>query len=92
MLWATWALPTRPSATRATFESCEQALGIHREIGDRRGEATDLYNLADELFKLGDRDQAIANAETALAIFEQIEDPRATEVRRQLEEWRNKAS
>jgi hypothetical protein len=37
------------------------------------------------LDKLGERTQAIAHAETALKIFEAIEDPNAGKVREQLE-------
>ena len=40
------------------------------------------------LEKLGERGQAIASAEAALMIREQVEDPRAAKVRRQVEEWR----
>jgi len=40
------------------------------------------------LNELGDRVQAIAHAEAALKIREEIEDPRAEKVRRQLAEWK----
>ena len=40
------------------------------------------------LDQLGDRARAIAHAEAALKIYEQIEDPRADKVRKQLAEWR----
>jgi len=40
------------------------------------------------LDKLGERAQAIAHAEAALKIFEQIEDPNTSKVRVQLAEWR----
>ena len=40
------------------------------------------------LDKLGDRAQAIAHAETALQIFERIEDPTAEKVRKQLAVWK----
>jgi len=70
------------------IEYCEQALGISREIGDRRGEGADLWNMALALDGLGERGQAIANAKAALGIFEQIEDPAAGKVRDRLAEWR----
>ena len=38
--------------------------------------------------KLGERDRAVALAAAALQIFEQIEDPKAEKVRRQLAAWR----
>jgi hypothetical protein len=41
------------------------------------------------LGKLGDSAQAIANAEAALKILDQIEDPNADKVRMRLAEWRN---
>ncbi len=68
--------------TRRAIEYYEKALEIDREIGDRRGEGTDLWNLSLALDKLGDRAQAIALAEAALKIREQIEDPRADKVRK----------
>ena len=40
------------------------------------------------LDQLGERAQAIQRAEQALTIFEQIEDPRAAEVRAKLAAWR----
>lgn len=44
------------------------------------------------LNKLGDRKQAIAHAEAALKIREQIESPYAAMVREQLEAWRRNES
>ena len=66
----------------------EQALAIDREIGDRRGEGADLWNMSLALDKLGQRREAIEYAEAALKIKEQIEDPRADKVRSQLEKWK----
>jgi hypothetical protein len=62
---------------------------VRRAIGDRRGEGNDLWNIALALDKLGEREQTIAHAEAALKIIEQIEDPHAGMVRRQLAEWKN---
>jgi len=69
----------------------EKALAIDREIGDRLGEGTDLWNMSLALDQLGERGQAIAHAEAALEICEQIEDPDAAVVRRQLEIWRGES-
>ena len=66
----------------------EQQLEIVREIGDRRGEGADLWNMSVARDQLGERDQAIRDAELALFIFEQIEDPHAAQVRAQLDAWR----
>ena len=66
----------------------EQRLTIAREIGDRRGEATVLWNMSLALDQLGERTQATQHVEQALMICEQIEDPRAAKVRAKLAEWR----
>ena len=72
---------------RRAIEYYEQQLKITRETGDRRGEGNALWNRALSLEKLGRRDEAIADAQAALQIFEQIEDPNADKVRRQLADW-----
>jgi tetratricopeptide (TPR) repeat protein len=74
--------------TRKAIEFYEQYLTIAREIGDRRGEGNAHWNMSLALDKLGERAQAIAQAEAALKIYEQIEDPWAEKVRKQLAEWR----
>ena len=73
--------------TRRAIEYCEQYLTIARETGDRRGEGTALFNMSLGLDKLGERAKAIEHAREALAIYEQIEDPNAAKVRRQLAAW-----
>ena len=73
---------------RRAIEFYDKALEIAREIGDRRREGGALFNLALALDKLGERAQAIARAEAALKIYEQIEDPNTARVRQQLAEWR----
>lgn len=70
------------------IEFYEQALTIQRKIGDRHWEGTALWGMSLETEKLGQRDQAITQAESALKIYEQIEEPGAAKVRRQLDEWR----
>jgi hypothetical protein len=44
------------------------------------------------LDRLGERAQAIQDAEPALTILEQIEDPNAAKVREQLAEWREQTN
>jgi hypothetical protein len=61
---------------------------IAREIGDQRGQGTTLFNMSLALDQLGERQRAIPLAETALDIYEQIEDPNAETARRRLAEWR----
>jgi tetratricopeptide (TPR) repeat protein len=73
--------------TRQAIKFYKQQLVITSEIGDRRGEGSALFNMSLALDVLGKREEAIRNAEAALKIFEQIEDPNAAKVRRQLEEW-----
>ena len=54
---------------------------IAREIGDRRGEGIGLYNLGDELTKVGERSQAITRLQEALTILEEIESPHVDQAR-----------
>ena len=70
----------------------EKALLIDRELGDRRSEGTGLWNMSLALDQLGERAQAIQHAEQALTIYEQIEDPRAMQVRAQLAAWREQTN
>jgi hypothetical protein len=65
-----------------------QILLIARETGDRRGEGNALWNTALASDKLAERAQAIAYAEGALVIFEQIESPHAERIRTRLDEWK----
>jgi len=74
-------------ATRKALEYQEQSAVVAREIGNKRGEGAALFNLSLALDKLGERAQAIAHAQAALKIYEQIEDPHAGKVRKQLEAW-----
>ena len=73
--------------TQRAIEHFEQQLAIARETGDRRGEGTALFNRALAFDELGRRQEAISGAKAALEIFEQIEDPNAEMVRRQLADW-----
>jgi tetratricopeptide (TPR) repeat protein len=56
------------------------------------GGGANLGNLGLAYAALGEARQAIAHAEAALQIFEQIEDPNAARVRAQLARWRGQAS
>jgi tetratricopeptide (TPR) repeat protein len=76
----------RGNAKRA-IELLQQAFGITSEMGDVRGQSKSLYQLALALDKYGDRRQAVAQARTALELFEAAEDPLAEMVRKQLAEW-----
>ena len=69
------------------IEYCEQHLAIALETGDRRGEGIALWNRALGFDELGRRQEAISGGQAALDIFEQIEDPNAEMVRRQLADW-----
>ncbi len=72
---------------KRAIEYYEQHLAIARETGDRRGEGRALWNRALAFDELGHRQEAISDAKAALEIFEQIEDPNAEKVRRQLADW-----
>ncbi|HUY15174.1 MAG TPA: tetratricopeptide repeat protein [Terriglobia bacterium] len=74
--------------TRRAIEYYEQALAIAREIGNRQGEGNALWNMSLALDTLGQHPKAIELAEAALKVYEQIEDPGASTVRSQLEQWR----
>lgn len=58
--------------TRRATEYYEQALVVAREIGDRGREAHTLYRKALALDQLGDHEAAIALAEDALRLWEQL--------------------
>ncbi len=73
---------------RQAIDYHEQALAVSREIGDRRGEGAALWNSAVDLHSLGERDEAVARAEAALAIYEAIEDPNTAILQKGLTEWR----
>jgi tetratricopeptide (TPR) repeat protein len=70
----------------------EQQLTIAREIGDRRGEGSVLWNMSLVLDQLGKRAKAIHHAEQSLSIREQIEDPNAARVRARLAAWREETN
>jgi hypothetical protein len=69
------------------MEYYSEQLVITREIGDRQGEARALFNMSLAFDQLGDRTQAIANAQAALKIFLEIDEPDAEMARKQLAEW-----
>ena len=83
---------TNLGETQRAIQFYEQALVLHRKIGDRRGEGNVLWNMSLALDQLGERGQAIQHAEQALTIFEQIEDPNAAKVRAQLAFWREQTN
>ena len=64
---------------------------IVREIGDRRGEGTALWNTAFSLKKLGNHAEAIARAAEALPILDATESPSAVKARVALAKWRGGA-
>jgi predicted ATPase/class 3 adenylate cyclase len=60
----------------ATRRAYEEALAIARELGDRRGEAEGLYNLAYVPAYEGDIPGAVVMIEEARAMFEELDMPR----------------
>lgn len=75
---------------RKAIDLYEQSLDISHEMGNRLEEANALWNMSLALDLLGERAHAIENAQTALAIYEQIGAPIAAESRRALAEWQGK--
>jgi tetratricopeptide (TPR) repeat protein len=73
---------------RRAIEYFEQGLVIARGVGDERSEGIGLINLALSFERLGNRRLAVTNGEAALKILEEIEDPNAAKVRKQVAEWR----
>jgi tetratricopeptide (TPR) repeat protein len=65
----------------------QQYLSIARDLGNCEGEGTALWNLSLALDKIGERAQAVQQAEAALKIREEMTDPRAVDVRHQLNQW-----
>jgi len=61
-------------------------------LATAEAEGISLWNISGALEHLGERAQAIQNAEHALTIYEQIEDPNAAQVRAQLATWREQTN
>jgi tetratricopeptide (TPR) repeat protein len=74
--------------TLRAIELLQQAFDLTSQIGDISGQAHALFNLSLALDKKGDRRHAIAQAETALELFEIAEHPAAETVRLQLADWK----
>ena len=72
---------------KAIDHNYEQALKIYRDIGDRRREGNAFWNKSLALNELGNREQAIGCAKSALKVLESIESSHAEMVRRKLQEW-----
>jgi len=66
----------------------DQSLTMAIEIGDQRGQARAILNKGQVYAHLGKHAQAIDHAETALKIFEEVEDPNAIKARELLTLWR----
>jgi tetratricopeptide (TPR) repeat protein len=71
------------------MELFEDILIIAREMGNRRGEGLTLWNFALAYYQVGKNAQAVSFAEMALAIFEQLEHPIASEIHSYLEDWKS---
>jgi tetratricopeptide (TPR) repeat protein len=69
------------------IEYFEQARKVFAACGNRHGESSALRNLSLAYDGVGDRERAIAYAETTLTLFEQMGSPGAAKVRKTLEEW-----
>ncbi len=69
-----------------------RGFNLANQIGDIQGQANALFNLSLAFDQTGDRAQAIAQAETALELFEIAEHPYAEVVRKHLAEWARQRS
>lgn len=72
--------------TDEALEAYREALTIRREIGDRWGEAETLHSQGQVLLNNGQRAAALESWHQAAAIFDELSDPRAEDVRAQLEQ------
>ncbi|MCI0338117.1 MAG: tetratricopeptide repeat protein, partial [Acidobacteria bacterium] len=72
---------------KGAIDLLQKAFNMTSQMGDIQGQANSLFKLALALDKFGDRKQAIAQAETALELFEISEHPSADLVRKKLAEW-----
>jgi tetratricopeptide (TPR) repeat protein len=68
---------------------CRQALEIAQKYGFRSSEGDAFYNIGRALFEMGDRAAATTQAELALTIFNDIEDPMSAQVQESLALWAN---
>ncbi|MCI0389259.1 MAG: tetratricopeptide repeat protein [Acidobacteria bacterium] len=71
----------------AATDLLTKAFNLASQIGDIQAQANALFNLSLALDGAGDRKQAIAQAETALELFEIAEHPYAKVVKERLVEW-----
>src|SRR5262249_28790816 len=70
------------------LETFEQALAILREVGDRRGEAITLFNVAQIREARGEIPEAIALLERVVALDEAVQHPQLASDRAYLEHLR----
>jgi tetratricopeptide (TPR) repeat protein len=75
------------SQTHKAVEYYQRELAVRRETGNRRGEGYTLVELGRAYKQLGDHQQALAQWEQALAIFQEIQDPYASQLQDWLEDW-----
>jgi tetratricopeptide (TPR) repeat protein len=73
---------------KLALEHHNQALLISQELGDRRHEGLVRWNIAQVIKDDEDLDEAISEGKRALAILDEIEDPKAPVVRETLDAWR----
>jgi tetratricopeptide (TPR) repeat protein len=75
-------------APQRAIEFFEQRLTIAQRTGDQRGEGFALWNKSLALEMLGDRIQAIACAEAAHKMLQEIKCSVSRSIREQLAQWR----
>jgi tetratricopeptide (TPR) repeat protein len=72
---------------RRAIQLLQQSFNTASQIGDLQGQANSLFKLALALDRYGDHRQAIAQAQTALELFQLAKLPYAEVVRKQLGDW-----
>jgi hypothetical protein len=66
------------------LEYVEKSLVVRRQAVDRWGEADSLTRRGDILSKLGDQDAAVVSWDAALALYAELDDPHAEDIRMRL--------
>lgn len=75
---------------KLALEHHNQALLMSQEIGDRRQEELVRWNIAQVIRDDEDLAEAISESKRALAILDEIEDPKAPVVRETMDAWKKR--
>ena len=73
------------------IQICEAQLEFTRQTGDRSGEANALWNMGQAFEKLGRRADAVAVAQQAYQIYQEIDSPQQANAQSTLQRWTTEA-